>query len=271
VSLFAIALVLAARLLWTADWGRAGQLLGRVSPGLPLLPLPFLVGMAIDTVAWRSILRRLGSVVSYPRLLRLRLASEVVTLSVPAGSFGGEALKTLLVSRDPRVRATDAMASVARKKVLYLAAHGAYLTLGFLLGGVAIARLAAASGQAWLPAAYGRSHWEWLREHTTRFFWDQPERFRIGNVTWETGQDLSMSHRFTVDYPEDYALIARVYEALHGVPRPFSLGEILQFLDAHPKVFALNLRYAGVNWYRQHLGELRTVSRRETVVLEETR
>src|SRR6185369_7160580 len=50
------------------------------------------------------------------------------------------------------------------------------------------------------------------REHTTPFFWDQPERFRIGNVAWETGQDLSMSHRLTIDYPEDYALIARVYE-----------------------------------------------------------
>ena len=33
------------------------------------------------------------------------------------------------------------------------------------------------------------------REHTTPFLWDQPERFRIGNVLWETGLDLSMSHR----------------------------------------------------------------------------
>jgi spore coat polysaccharide biosynthesis protein SpsF len=108
------------------------------------------------------------------------------------------------------------------------------------------------------------------REHTTPFFWDQPERFRIGNVAWETGQDLSMSHRFTIDYPEDYAFIRAVFEALHGAT-PFSLAEILRFLDAHPAVFALNQRYAGVNWYRHHLGELRTVSRRETVLLEETR
>ena len=107
------------------------------------------------------------------------------------------------------------------------------------------------------------------REHTTPFFWDQPARFRIGNVAWESGRDLSMSHRFTIDYPEDHAFIAAVYDALYrpGAP-PFSLEEILAFLDAHPEVFALNHRYAGVNWYRHHLGELRTVSRHETVVLE---
>lgn len=108
------------------------------------------------------------------------------------------------------------------------------------------------------------------REHTTPFFWDQPERFRIGNVVWETGRDLSMSHRFTIDYPEDYAFISAVFESLHG-PTPFSLAQILEFLDVHPAVFALNQRWAGVNWYRHHLGELRTVSRHETVVLEETR
>jgi len=36
------------------------------------------------------------------------------------------------------------------------------------------------------------------REHTTPFLWDQPDRFRIGNVAWESGRDLSMSHRFTI-------------------------------------------------------------------------
>ncbi len=34
------------------------------------------------------------------------------------------------------------------------------------------------------------------REHTTPFLWENPDRFRIGNVTWETGQDYSMSHRW---------------------------------------------------------------------------
>ena len=119
--------------------------------------------------------------------------------------------------------------------------------------------------QAWREAT--RPH---EREHTTPFFWDQPGRFRIGNVAWETGRDLSMTHRLTVDYQEDHALIAAVYQALHVEGAyPFSLGQILAYLEAHPAVFALNQRYAGVNWYRHHLAELRTVRASETVTLED--
>jgi spore coat polysaccharide biosynthesis protein SpsF len=99
------------------------------------------------------------------------------------------------------------------------------------------------------------------REHTTPFLWDQPHRFRIGNVAWETGRDLSATHRFTIDYPEDYTLIRTIYEALYRPDRPvFSLREILSFLEAHPDILRINERYNGVIWYRHHLDELRTVS-----------
>jgi len=103
------------------------------------------------------------------------------------------------------------------------------------------------------------------REHTTPFLWERPERFRIGNVTWETGFDHSMSHRFTIDYPEDHAFVAAVYEALWRPERPvFGIKEILDLLMARPDIFWLNQRHAGVNWYRHHLDELRTVDRRQT-------
>lgn len=98
------------------------------------------------------------------------------------------------------------------------------------------------------------------REHTTPFLWDQPQRFRVGNVTWETGLDFSMSHRFTIDYAEDYALIAAVYGALYTPDRPiFTLRDIVDFLASRPDVAALNHRHAGVNWYRHHLNDLKTV------------
>src|SRR5437762_1099972 len=58
------------------------------------------------------------------------------------------------------------------------------------------------------------------REHTTPFIWDQPARFRIGNVSWGGGRDLSKTHRFTIDYPEDYDFIARVYDELCTPARP---------------------------------------------------
>jgi spore coat polysaccharide biosynthesis protein SpsF len=109
------------------------------------------------------------------------------------------------------------------------------------------------------------------REHTTPFVWDRPERFRLGNVRWETGRDLSMSHRFTIDYPEDYAFVCAVYDALWspGGGRPFGVAEILELLAARPEIFELNRRFAGVNWYREHLGELATVGAEQTRQVEE--
>ncbi len=103
------------------------------------------------------------------------------------------------------------------------------------------------------------------REHTTPFLWDQPERFRVRSVLWGAGRDLSMSHRFTVDYPEDVAFVRAVFEAL--LPTKglgFSVDDVCALLDERPEIFALNARYAGVNWYRHHLGELNTVDEKET-------
>jgi len=105
------------------------------------------------------------------------------------------------------------------------------------------------------------------REHTTPFIWNQPERFRLANVTCETGRDLSMTHRLTLDYPEDYTLIRQIFERLYCRPgHVFSLAAILGLLDSDPALAATNARYRGVNWYRHHLNELTQVSPSETRV-----
>jgi spore coat polysaccharide biosynthesis protein SpsF len=101
------------------------------------------------------------------------------------------------------------------------------------------------------------------REHTTPFIWDQPERFRVCNVPWETGLDYSESHRFTLDYEEDYQMIRAVYEALWTPARPiFPIADILALLDARPDIRNLNARHLGVTWYRNHPGELKTLEER---------
>jgi spore coat polysaccharide biosynthesis protein SpsF len=98
------------------------------------------------------------------------------------------------------------------------------------------------------------------REHTTPFLWDQPERFRVGNVAWEKGLDYSMSHRWTIDYQADYDFIRTVYDRLYTPDRPiFRLDDILTLLEAHPEIHHINAHLAGVNWYRHHRDELRTV------------
>ena len=102
------------------------------------------------------------------------------------------------------------------------------------------------------------------REHTTPFFWDNPDRFRIGSVVWEKGLDYSLSHRFTIDYKEDYDFIKEVYNHLYEENPMFSLDDILYLLEKHPEIYEINSRYCGVNWYRNHLDELKTVDATKT-------
>lgn len=104
-------------------------------------------------------------------------------------------------------------------------------------------------------------------EHTTPYIWEHPELFRIANVPWGTGLNFSMSHRFTIDYPEDYDFICRVYKTLYPVRKNFSCNDILQLLENQPQIYQINARYAGVNWYRNHLEELKTITPEETRML----
>lgn len=102
------------------------------------------------------------------------------------------------------------------------------------------------------------------REHTTPYFWENPHLFSIGNISWERNLDYSMSHRFTLDYIEDFHFISRIYEELYMVNKNFSLEDILILLDSKPEIYALNSIYAGVNWYRNHLDELSTIAAHQT-------
>lgn len=107
------------------------------------------------------------------------------------------------------------------------------------------------------------------REHTTPYLWDHPEDFRIGNVAWEAGRDLSRSHRVVLDYPDDWEVIRRVFDALHPRDPGFGLHDVVRYLDEHREIRDLNARYHGVHWYRHHLDELRTVSAEATWLVPE--
>lgn len=115
-----------------------------------------------------------------------------------------------------------------------------------------------------LETAWREATRDFEREHTTPYFWENPGRFRLANVPWESGLDYSMSHRWTIDYEEDYRFIHAVYDALYASNPRFGLDDVLALQAARPDITALNARYAGVNWYRLHLDELKTVSADQT-------
>jgi spore coat polysaccharide biosynthesis protein SpsF len=110
-----------------------------------------------------------------------------------------------------------------------------------------------------LEAAWREADRPMEREHTTPFIWERPERFRIENVTWETGLDYSMTHRWTIDYIEDYQFLAAVYDTLYSGSSLFGIGDLLALLEQLPEIMRINSHLAGINWYRNHLDELRTI------------
>lgn len=112
------------------------------------------------------------------------------------------------------------------------------------------------------------------REHTTPFIWERSDRYRIANVAWDSGRDLSMSHRWTLDYPEDLSFVEAVYGAFGTEEEPspvFGLNDVLDLLEQSPEIPSLNARYAGVNWYRHHLDDLATVHSDATRLAPEER
>ncbi|WP_412067539.1 cytidylyltransferase domain-containing protein [Rubrivirga sp. IMCC43871] len=74
------------------------------------------------------------------------------------------------------------------------------------------------------------------REHVTPYVWRRPEAFRLRSVT-DTADHSDL--RLTLDTPEDYALLSRVYADLGGRPA-FDYPDLLACLARHPDWRALN-------------------------------
>lgn len=115
-----------------------------------------------------------------------------------------------------------------------------------------------------LEKAWKESTKKLEREHTTPYFWENPHKFRIGNVEWETGYDYSTTHRWTIDYEKDYQFIKKVYEELYKNNPLFGLDEILQLLKDKPEIAEINKKYLGKYWYENHLEELTHIEEYKT-------
>ena len=116
-----------------------------------------------------------------------------------------------------------------------------------------------------LESAWRNAKEIYQREHTTPYIWDNPNMFKIGNVLWDSGFDYSMSHRFTIDYQEDYEFVKKVYEELYCNNLYFDLNDILHLIEfKKPEIKEINKKYLGVNWYRHYLGNLKTITPEQT-------
>lgn len=66
------------------------------------------------------------------------------------------------------------------------------------------------------------------REHVTLYLRENPKMFCLGNIRYKENQK---DHRWTVDTPEDFELVAKIIENLYPVNPEFSLEDILNLLS----------------------------------------
>ena len=83
------------------------------------------------------------------------------------------------------------------------------------------------------------------REHVTLFFYEHPERFCLLGVP-PSERHYRPDLRLTLDTPEDYKLIATLYDALYDSDPCFGLDAVLDYLDTHPELAEINRHVAQV-------------------------
>lgn len=90
-----------------------------------------------------------------------------------------------------------------------------------------------------LDAAWRTARASHQREHVVPFFWESAMRV----CNFEDPRRLFYSHRWTLDYREDYELIKSIYSALYKTGHRFTTGDILEFLAANPNLSEINAKY----------------------------
>lgn len=84
------------------------------------------------------------------------------------------------------------------------------------------------------------------REHVTFHFWKYDNGFKTTQLDYV--RDYS-KYRFTVDYPEDFEVVAFVVKELKKQNSFGSLDEIIEILDLNPEIKVKNSHYTfGIGW-----------------------
>jgi len=78
------------------------------------------------------------------------------------------------------------------------------------------------------------------REHVTPFIRKQPERFEVSNYFSEIDRSFM---RWTVDEPEDFEFVKRVYERLYPAIPAFTTDDVFALLALEPELASINSRF----------------------------
>jgi hypothetical protein len=124
-----VALLLVAR---TVDWPQALHALSRLGARAPLVVMPAFFVVSCDTLGWRATFER-SRRLPFWALFRIRLATDAVSNSLPAGPALSEGLKVVILQRRHGVQLTDATANVVIAKFALAISQGFFLIVGLAL------------------------------------------------------------------------------------------------------------------------------------------
>jgi len=75
-------------------------------------------------------------------------------------------------------------------------------------------------------------------EYMTNYFVDNPQFFKL-NILQPDDEIRRPQYRLTVDYPEDYELMKKIFSNFKG-KETFSIRDVIKFLDNNPKIANIN-------------------------------
>lgn len=91
-----------------------------------------------------------------------------------------------------------------------------------------------------LERAYKKAKESYEREHVTPYIWENKNgEFKIGE-SLSASSEYARNYRLTVDYPEDFEVIKKIYEALYKPNTIIDAREAFVFLDHHPEIAEIN-------------------------------
>lgn len=106
-----------------------------------------------------------------------------------------------------------------------------------------------------LVDAWKHSNRAHQREHVTAYITEHPERYKLQDYV--SSIENFGKHRWTIDEPEDYELVKKIYEYFYKEKQLpwFGYKDILEYLETNPKLVEINSKFKRNEGYEKSLKE----------------
>ncbi|WP_042239021.1 glycosyltransferase family protein [Neochlamydia sp. S13] len=88
-----------------------------------------------------------------------------------------------------------------------------------------------------LESAHHKATSKFDLEHVTPFIYKHPDLFHLANFVHMRS---AANYRLTVDTPEDFLLVSKIFETIYPTNRNFTLADILNVFKTHPQWKKIN-------------------------------